>query len=68
MNIDLRQGWGNIDGECPKCKTELELIGLPRWSIEAICPNCSSKLQIDFDFIVGEDGDEYDFYTLNVLA
>jgi hypothetical protein len=65
--IDLKQGWGEIEGKCPTCKENLKVEGLPRWNININCPNCKNPLLIDFDFIVLDDGDEWDFYDIKNL-
>lgn len=63
MQIDLKSGYGEIEGECPNCKVKLEVIGLPRCNTYSSCPNCNEPLMFDFDFIKME-GDEWDIYQI----
>jgi hypothetical protein len=57
---------GEFTGRCPSCKTELEFSDLPRYNTERVCPNCKTPLMIEFDFIVTDDGDEWDLYILRL--
>lgn len=53
------------DFECPSCKEEIELEVF-RWNTEDKCPKCGVQLIVDFDFVVLEDGDEWDLYDLKI--
>lgn len=48
---------------CPLCKIEIEIY-VERWNGKTICPNCNSKLFIDFDIIVMDDYEEWDIYDI----
>lgn len=52
--------------ECPGCKEKFE-IKVSRWSGETKCPHCEIGIDVDFDFIVLDDEDEWDQYELKLL-
>lgn len=66
MQINLKNGQGEIEGKCPNCQVELEVLGLPRWNSYSKCPNCNEPLKFHFDFIVMDDGDESDIYEIKI--
>lgn len=54
--------WSVQDFICPYCNQE---VGLPvsRWDTKEKCPLCSQLILIEFDFVVMDDGDEWDIYN-----
>lgn len=56
-----------IDHKCPSCSRQIELEVF-RWDSVAVCPACYQHLAIEFDFYVGEDEDEYDFYEVSCIT
>ncbi len=66
MMIDLKKGKGEFEDKCFKCNVELKFIGLPRCNSYVKCPNCKTLLKINFDFIVMNDGDEWDLYEVKL--
>jgi len=50
--------------ECPHCKVDLNIFGTAnRWNGKTICPSCSGKIMVDYDFTYNEvDNEEYDYY------
>lgn len=49
--------------DCPQCSTPLEILTY-RWDCKTICPKCKTALLVEFDFSVGHDYHEYDFWNL----
>lgn len=49
--------------KCPYCKKPLIAYNR-RWNGYCICPSCQKTIEVDFDFTVLEDGDEWDHITL----
>jgi len=46
--------------ECPNCKCEFEFKNkIPEWNVQTICPNCKTKLLIEFDFIFDNEEELY---------
>jgi hypothetical protein len=56
-----------IDKFCPFCDSEIE-IEAPRYNSKTICPNCETSLFVEFDFYYGDDHEEYDIYTIDILT
>ena len=54
--------------ECPHCKVDLNIFGTAnRWNGKTICPSCSGKIMVDYDFTYNEvDNEEYDYYELRI--
>jgi len=52
--------------ECPHCGFDLEedINYRHRWSHTMECPHCVNIVRVNFDFYVGEDGDEYDLHEV----
>lgn len=52
--------------ECPHCGFNLEddINYRYRWNYTLECPHCLNIVKVNFDFYVGEDGDEYDLYEV----
>lgn len=53
--------------KCPHCSIDIE-VEVFRWSSKGICPSCNQPFEVDYDFTVGGDGDEFDMHWLNSMS
>lgn len=52
--------------QCPNCKIDL-LVPSARYEKRFLCKNCKSHILSKFDFIVLDDGNEWDLYEFELL-
>ncbi len=51
--------------ECYNCGADLEFkLDTPRWDVDSVCPKCKKELTVSFDFVLMDDGDEWDLFTI----
>ena len=51
----------DFTSKCPYCKNEITLP-VERWSTKEKCPECNNVVRIEYDFILMDDGEEWDLY------